>query len=198
MTERFTNHLHRTAQPIWHAQHMHPFVHGIGDGSLDLDKFAYWVRQDYRFLTDYARLFAVAASRAPNLELMLRFIELANSTLTTEMSLHRAYAEKFNISREESESERASPTTQAYTDFLLRIATFGSFGELAAALLPCMWGYSEIGQELTTRAQPKDARYAEFIEMYASPKFAQLANWCRELVEHLAEIASEDGRKRME
>ena len=35
-----------------------------------------------------------------------------------------------------------------YTDFLLRTAALGDSGELVAALLPCMWGYSELGQGL--------------------------------------------------
>ena len=44
MSERFTDRLYRLARPVWEAQHSHPFVQGIGDGSLDIEKFKFWVR----------------------------------------------------------------------------------------------------------------------------------------------------------
>ena len=64
MAERFADYLHRRAASIWEAQHHHPFVRGIGDGTLDNEKFKHWVKQDYLYLIDYARLFAVAVAKA--------------------------------------------------------------------------------------------------------------------------------------
>ena len=54
----------QVADPIWEAQHNHPFVRGIGDGTLDAERFAFWLRQDYLYLIDYSRLFAAAVLRA--------------------------------------------------------------------------------------------------------------------------------------
>jgi thiaminase (transcriptional activator TenA) len=198
MAERFTDELRRAAEPIWTAQHAHPFVRGIGDGTLGLERFAFWVRQDYLFLIEYARLFGLAAARAPDLETMGRFADLLRATLQTEMELHRGYAEQFGISPEELERETASPTTRGYTDFLLRVATTGDFADLAAALLPCMWGFSEVGRRLADGERPADARYAAWIDMYADPDFAALADWCRGLVDRLAEEAPPRARRRME
>ena len=198
MAERFTDHLRRLAEPIWAAQHRHPFVRGIGDGTLALERFAFWVRQDYLFLIEYARLFGLAAARAPDLETMGRFAELLRATLETEMALHRGYAEQFGITPAELEREAPAPTTRGYTDFLLRVATLGDFAELAAALLPCMWGFSEIGRHLAEQERPADARYAAWIEMYADPDLAALADWCRDLVDRLAAEGSAATRQRME
>jgi thiaminase/transcriptional activator TenA len=114
------------------------------------------------------------------------------------MDLHRAYAAEFGISSDELERESMGPTTRAYTDFLLRVATTGDFAELAAALLPCMWGFSEIGQRLYERGLPAEPRYARWIQMYADPDFADLAAWCRTLVDRLADGASAEQRRRME
>lgn len=198
MSERFTDHLRALAEPIWAAQHAHPFVRGIADGTLDLDKFRFWVRQDYRFLIDYARLFGIAASRSPDLATMTTFAELLHSTLRTEMALHRAYGAELGISRAELEAEPMAPENAAYTDFLLRTALLGGFAELAAALLPCMWGFSEIGQRMTQSPRPADSRYARWIVMYADPEFARLANWCRDLVDRLAEDSGPEMQARME
>jgi len=196
--ERFTDHLRRVVEPIWAAQHAHPFVRGIGDGTLSLDRFAYWVRQDYLFLIEYARLFGLGAARAPDLDTMARFAELLRATVVTEMELHRGYAARFGIGLDELEREPMAPTTRGYTDFLLRVAATGDFAELAAALLPCMSGFSEIGQRLAERERPADGRYAAWVEMYADPEFAELADWCRALVDRLAEDAGPVARLRME
>jgi len=186
MTEQFTDELYRKAASIWEAQIQHPFVRGIGDGTLSLDRFKFWLRQDYAFLIEYGRLLALAAARSPDLETMTRFATLLKETVETEMNLHRAYAAEFEISREELEGELPAPTTRAYTDFLLRVATVGDFAELVAALLPCMWAFSEIGQRLAARCAPGEKRYAKWIAMYSSREFAELAQWCRDLLDRLA------------
>jgi thiaminase/transcriptional activator TenA len=186
----FAARLRQVAEPVWAAQHAHPFVRGIGDGTLELERFKHWVRQDYVFLVDYCRLFGLAAARAPDLATMARFAELLHETLVTEMALHRSYAAEFGIAADELEREVASPTTRAYCDFLLRTATTGDYLELVAALTPCMWGFSEIGQRLAEQPEPSDPRYAAWVRMYADPGFAELAGWCRDLLDRLAEDAS--------
>src|SRR6266496_1043698 len=92
MSEHFSDRLYRLARPVWEAQHAHPFVRGIGDGTLDVEKFKFWVRQDYLFLIDYARLLSMAVVKTPDLPTMRRFAALVQSTLDVEMELHRAYA----------------------------------------------------------------------------------------------------------
>jgi thiaminase/transcriptional activator TenA len=196
--ERFTAHLRRVADPVWRAQHDHPFVRGIGDGSLDLERFRHWVRQDYRFLVEYCRLFGLAAARAPDLDTLARFADLLQTTARTEMDLHRAYAAELGIAPAALEGVPMAPTTRAYTDFLVRVAATGDFAELAAALLPCMWGFSEIGQTLAARGAPAEPRYAKWVRMYADPDFAALADWCRGLVDRLAAGADRATRARME
>jgi len=186
MPERFTERLRQKAACIWEAQHQHPFVQGIGDGTLSVDRFKFWVRQDYIFLIEYSRLLALAAARSPDLETMVRFATLLKETVDTEMNLHRCYAAEFGINAEELGRESPAAATQAYTDFLLRVAATGDFAELAAALLPCMWAFSEIGQRLAAQPAPSDQRYAKWIAMYSSKEFAELAQWCRDLLDRLA------------
>jgi thiaminase (transcriptional activator TenA) len=193
----FSDQLRAAAADVWEAQHAHPFVRGIADGSLPVERFAHYVRQDYLFLVEYARMLALGAARATDVETMRRFADLAQAILGEEMELHRAFAREFGISESQLEAEPAAPTTQAYTDFLVRTAALGDAGELAAALLPCMWGYAELGQRLAAVGAPADERYARWIETYASPDFEELAAWCRGLVDRLGAAAGDEGRARM-
>lgn len=198
MAEQFTERLHRKASAIWEAQHQHPFVRGIGDGALTLDRFQFWLRQDYVFLIEYSRLLALAAARSPDPETMKRFATLLKETVDTEMQLHRSYAAEFNISPKDLEQEPPAPVTRAYTDFLLRVAATGDFVELAAALLPCMWAFSEIGQRLATQTPRRENRFAKWIATYSSREFAELADWCRALLDSLAAGLPERDLQRLE
>ena len=102
------------------------------------------------------------------------------------MDLHRQFAARWGITAEQLESERTAPATDAYCDYLLRTASLGDFSELVAAVLPCMWSYAEIGRTLAAAGLPDHQGYAEWIEMYASDEFGQLAGWCRELTDAAA------------
>lgn len=195
--ERFSAVLRADAGAIWEAQHAHPFVRGIADGTLPDDVFAHFLAQDYVFLIAYARLLALGAARAPDLETMERFAALTQAILGEEMSLHRALCSEVGLDAGALEATVPGPTTQAYTDFLLRTAALGDVAELAAALLPCMWGYAEIGARLADGPRPGVGRYAQWIDTYADLGFQELAAWCRTLVDALGADASPVARERM-
>lgn len=194
----FSLRLRALGDDIWEAQHVHPFVTGIGDGTLDLDKFTHWLRQDYLYLIDYARLFGAGMLKAPTLELMNTMSQMGHEILHTEMDLHRSYVAEFGISTEQLETETKAPTCQGYTDFLLRTATVGDFPELMGALLPCIWGYGEVGERLAARGLPDDDRLRRWIEMYASEEFQQLGEWCREATDEVCSGLPAAALKRVE
>jgi thiaminase/transcriptional activator TenA len=177
----------RADAPSWKASLAHPFVAGLGDGTLPEAAFRFYIRQDYLFLIDYGRLLSLGAARAPRLAWMRAFAGLSQSVLETEMSLHREFAARWGVS--DLEDAAVAPATAAYCDFLLRTASLGDFAELAAAVLPCMWSYAEIGPRLASSASSD--RYREWIDMYASAEFGELAAWARAVVD---EVDGDDAR----
>ncbi len=184
----FAENIEAKAMPIREAILAHPFITGVGDGSLPVERFRHYVEQDYVYLIEYSRVLAVATARAPGLAAMGWFASLLDETLNTEMDLHRDYCANFGITREQLEATRPAPTTVAYTSFLLKTAYQGSFGELVASLLPCQWGYWEIGDHLARRGEPQNAPlYCQWIQMYASQEFAALAQEMRALAGQVAE-----------
>lgn len=183
----FTESLREEFDPILDAIVDHPMVEQLGEGTLDEEPFRYWVRQDYVYLREYCRVFAYGTAAAPDLDRMETFAELLSETLHTEMDLHRGYAAKFGIDEADLEATEPSPTTRAYTDFLVRTAATGTFGDLVAALLPCMWGFNETGLRLDERGRPDHERYAEWIKTYSSKEFIELAEWCKALMDEVAE-----------
>ncbi|MEI2376469.1 thiaminase II [Priestia megaterium] len=195
---KFSERLYEKLQPIWRQNHNHPFVQGMGDGTLEKEKFRFYMIQDYLYLIDYAKLFAIGAMKATDVQTMGKFAALLDSTLNEEMSLHREYAKKFEISEKELEKAQPSPTTLAYTHYMLHVGQSGTLAELVAALLPCMWSYWEIGKELSEKPGANHEFYREWIEMYSSEEFGELATWCINLFDSLTEDKSEAELEKLE
>ena len=187
---KFTDDIGQRTLRLRQAILAHPFIVGVGNGTLEVAKFKHYVAQDYVYLADYSRVIALASARAANLATMGWFARLLDETLNVEMDLHRSYCAEFGITAEELEAVDPAPTTIAYTSFLLKTAHQGSFGELVASLLPCQWGYWEIGEHLSRQGEPASApRYARWIQMYAAPEFAGLAKEMKDLADRIGDQA---------
>jgi thiaminase (transcriptional activator TenA) len=162
--------------PSVRAQAEHPTVAGIARGDLDPVVFRAWLEQDYLFLLDYVRVFARLAWQAPDGHLG-DLVDLAHSTWHDELELHRELSAEFDA---DLFGAVARPATMAYSGFLLAAA--GDYGTGLAALLPCMWGYSELGRRLGAHP-PADPRYARWVATYADPGFAALAGRCAQMLD---------------
>ncbi|HEX2986876.1 MAG TPA: thiaminase II [Chloroflexota bacterium] len=176
----------------------HPFVRGLGDGTLPEPKFRFYMCQDYLFLIEYCRVFGLATAKGEDLATMARFAELLHSTLGVEMELHRRYAAEFGLSRNDLEETEIAPATHAYTSHLLNVAWSSSVGCIAASLLPCQWGYWEIGCRLAQLPGLEQNRYRRWVESYSLYEFGELARWLRGLVDEVAATASPAELGRME
>jgi thiaminase/transcriptional activator TenA len=168
--------------PTVRTQLEHPTVSGIARGDLDPDIFRSWLEQDYLFLLDYVRVFSRLAWQAP-VEHLGDLVDLAHATWHDELSLHRELAAGFGADLDGAEK---GPACVAYTAFLLDASA--EYGTGLAALLPCMWGYSTLGRLLSGHT-PTDERYARWIETYAHPGFAALADRCAQMLDE----AHDDG-----
>jgi len=167
----FTVELWNAASPIFQAILEHSFVRGLTDGSLPEERFRFYVKQDSLYLREYARCLALASAKAPTSAWCEMFAAHAQSALNVERSLHEAYFASWGLAPEEVEATQPTPTTLAYTSYLLRVAGTGTFEELIGAILPCYWIYWEVGKSLVAGGSP-NAVYQRWIDAYASEQFA--------------------------
>ena len=195
----FSDELRQRAASTWDKEKAHPFVTGIGDGTLPLDSFRYYMRQDYVFLIEFCRAISLAVAKARTLEDMGWFAQMIHETLNMEMALHVSFCADFEITEEELLGTKPSPTTWAYTRHMINTAHQGTVGETAAVILPCSWGYAEIGQALYAQGTPKNQPlYTRWIETYNSQEFADIADWLRGFVDKHAETAGTSEMEAME
>ena len=162
-----------SVQEIWAGYHTHPFVMGIGDGSLDQEKFRYYMIQDYLYLSDYTRVFAVGVAKAKDLSVMKLFAASTHTILDGEMDIHRAYMKRLGISREEAENTPVSLDNRSYTSYMLRAAYEGGEAEVMAAILSCALSYEAIAKEILKKNPQADKHpfYGEWVSGYASEEY---------------------------
>lgn len=186
--DSFSSILRSGAAEIWKRELAHPFVRGLGDGTLPVDRFGFYLEQDYLFLVEYCRVFALASAKARDLAVMGLFSGLLNDTLQTEMQLHRDYCKRLGIADSALTGARAAPVTHGYTRHLLSTAYSGSIVEIVAAVLPCQLGYVEIASALEREGGGgNNSFYREWIKTYTSPEFLEGAKRLVQLLDRLAD-----------
>jgi thiaminase/transcriptional activator TenA len=160
-----------------------PFVQGVARGTLDRQRFAYYVGQDAFFLEAFARAYSLAAVKSPDWEGFNAFHTLTTGVLE-ELRLHEGYAADWGVDLRVVEP---APATRRYTDFLLATAWGSDVGLVAAAMTPCLRLYAFLGQQLATETLP-DHDYVDWIGTYSSPEFEQLAQTLESLSDRYAKM----------
>lgn len=193
MTNSVSYRLHAAAAPIWDTCLKHPFVIGIGDGTLEVEKFRHFMLQDYLYLFDYARVFSLGVVKARDPELMRIFAANVDAILNGEMKIHRAYMKRLGITEEQVFAVMPALDNLSYTNYMLSIANSGGPMEIVAAILACSWSYAEIGQTLASiPGASEHPFYGEWIQGYASEEYAATNQALIELMDSLAKDASEE------
>ena len=191
--QSYSAYLWSQASPVWEAVSVHPFLSELQDGILPVEKFRYYILQDYLYLGAFGRAAAAALSQAPDTDSALRLLKRVNTPV--ERPLHAALFDALDITEEEAEASLPSPTNLAYMNHIEVSMDMGGLASGVAALLPCPRIYHEVGKILTDPVHPI---YRIWQSTYAEGLLeASVAAWS-EFVDELAEDAGPDTRALME
>ena len=184
--------LREAAAPIWEACLKHPFVQGIGDGTLEVEKFQHFMLQDYLYLFEYAKVFAIGVVKARDPELMRIFSKNVDAILNGEMKTHRAYMARLGVTEEQAFAVKPALDNTSYTSYMLAVAHAGGPKEIVASILACSWSYEEIGKALAKiPGAAEHPFYGEWISSYASESYAETNRALIKLMDELAENVTE-------
>ena len=189
------------AAEIWKSYNEHPFVLGIQNGTLDKEKFRYYMIQDYLYLEDYAKTFAVGVAKAKSLEianLFAKYIPVMNG----ELNVHDGYLARLGVTQEEIDSTSRSLDNLSYTSYMLRVAYEEGEAEILAAILSCAYSYEFIAKNIVKNnpASVHDAFYGDWIRGYISAGYAEeniilleelnrlTENYTEKQIQHLVDI----------
>ena len=180
--------LRSKAAPIWDSFLVHPFVTGIGDGSLPVEKFKYYMIQDYLYLYDFCKVFALGIVKAESEEQMRLFADSVYNTLNDEMDIHRSYMARLGITKEDLDSSEMDLTNLSYTHYMLAIAHNGDVLDVLASILSCAWSYLEIGTYLDAiPGASENEFYGEWIRSYAGDDYRGVVDALIEMTDRLGE-----------
>lgn len=187
------------AGDIWAGFDEHPFVRGIADGSLDKEKFKYYMIQDYLYLIDYARVFALGTVKAADSRTMKLCAGYVKQILDGEMDIHKGYMARLGISLDEAERTPVALDNLSYTSYMLRVAYDGGAAEVMAAILSCAVSYEVIGRHIVEN-NPRSAEhefYGEWIKGYSAPEYAEANRVLEDLTEDLIADCSNEQFERL-
>ncbi|KAI8982028.1 Phosphomethylpyrimidine kinase-domain-containing protein [Mycotypha africana] len=162
----------RMPEGVWSDFIDHPFVRGIADGTLPLESFTYYLKQDYLYLQHYARAASLAAYKCGTMDAIKRNAAVVMH-ITEESENHIKYCARYGISREDILSTPESVFNSAYTRFVLDKGAAGDILDLKMAMAPCLIGYGDIGLKLYNDPATKREGnpYWEWICQYAADDY---------------------------
>lgn len=173
----------------WAAYVEHDFLRQMGDGSLPQAAFRTYLAQDYLFLIQFARAYALATYKSRTLADMRAAKAGLSAILDLEMDLHIRLCGRWGLSPADLEAAPEHQATVAYTRYVLDCGQSGDLLDLHVALAPCVIGYAEIGARLAAEIGPalESHPYREWIGEYAGEAFQAVA---RDARRHLDELAA--------
>ncbi len=174
MNNKTTERLLHATQDIWEGYLNHPFVRGIADGSLDIQKFRFYLLQDYVYLFDYAKVFAQGVVKSRDPEIMRVFATSVANILGGEMNIHRGYMSRLGVTEEDAERVKPSLSNESYTSYMRAVAAEEGPAEIMAAVLSCALSYEYIAKWIVKNYPNADKHefYGEWVQGYASEEYA--------------------------
>lgn len=188
-----TQRLLSATKEIWDAYNEHPFVLGIQDGTLDREKFRYYIIQDFLYLEEYTKVFAVGIAKAKSPETISLFSKYVTLLTEGEMDIHRGYMGRFAVSREELEATPRALDNLSYTSYMLRVAYEEGEAEVLAAILSCAYSYEVIARKIVERnpVALNHPFYGDWVRGYADPHYSEANVLLLEMTDRLTQHYTE-------
>jgi thiaminase (transcriptional activator TenA) len=186
----FFTRLKTEASAEWRAYTEHPFTAGLADGTLPETAFRHYLVQDYLFLIEFARAYALAVYKSPQLSDMREATSGLSAILDVEMNLHVKLCAGWGLSPNNLEQTPPAVEMLAYTRYVLDTGMRGDLLALQVALAPCVIGYAEIAARLAAvpEAHAETNPYRIWIEEYAGAPYQEVAAKARVHLDRLANL----------
>jgi len=160
---------------LWIKTIDHPFVIELYEGTLPLEKFIYYIKQDYNYLRALTKTYSIIAGKAPDLEKARIALELAYGTVTGEMENYKRILGELGLKLEDVIKTEPNPVNIAYMNHMIAVAYEYDYWTGLVATLPCMWTYLDIAERHRDKLpRNKVEIYRKWASTYYSEAYKQL------------------------
>jgi thiaminase/transcriptional activator TenA len=167
----------------WNLYTKHKFVVDLSNNTLKQKSFLNYLIQDYLFLIQFSKAWSLAIVKSETLDEMKISASTVNGLINFEMDLHVNLCGSYGISKIELENAIEENQNIAYTRYVLEAGYSGDFLDLMAALMPCVFGYGEIGSN-NINSKPQNIMFQKWLETYSSSEYQKICFEVSKLIDN--------------
>ena len=173
----FSLELMESCRDLWDAAANCDFLTQMGEGTLDHDKFVEYMIQDSIYLRDYLKIFAYAIAKAPNWADMQLFNGMLAYCDDGENKTRLDILASVGMTDADIDKTEMKRQCRDYCAFLKDWGEKGTQAEIIMAMLPCMWGYRYVFEQLVAK-HPEALEHPDFGPVIADYVNAGYAWYC--------------------
>lgn len=176
----------QAALPIYNSILSHPFIGELINGTLERQKFIFYIKQDSYYLSEYGKVLAGISARLSCSNDREAFLHFAGNSVAVENALHGS----FLANAPDVSGIPVSPGCLLYTGYLHQQLATKSIEEALASVLPCFWIYKKVGDFILENQSSSNNPYQHWIDTYGGEEFAIAVKRAVEICDRAAENAS--------
>jgi len=181
-------------QPVYNKILQQPFISELMNGTLDRQKFEFYIQQDALYLAEFTKVLSIVASKLDKSEHISAFLYFAKNTIFVEQVLHESFFKEYSVNA----LAEASPACLFYTSYLHRQSANAPVEVALAAILPCFWIYREVGDYILKNQTNKENNpYQKWINTYGGVEYSADVDRAIAICNELAENCTEKQRQVM-
>lgn len=194
-----TDYLFNESKKIWDEYLKHPFIVEMGKGILDKEKFRNYLVQDYLYLLDYAKVYAMGLIKSDDVNHMKFFKDSVNGIMEDESATHIAYLKELGEDIKTLQRHKLKLENENYTNFMKSVALTGDIQDLIIAVLPCAWSYYYIAKEMKEiyKDNLENNYYAAWIDSYSCEEYRMCAKENIDLANELCKNIDDNKKEKL-
>ena len=122
-------------------------MQGLKYGTLDQKKFRSYIIQDYWYLMDYTKVFAIGVAKSKSVEVMKLFAKYIQAILDGEVNVHNAIWPIWDHPGGTG-PHAIQQDNRSYTSYMLSVAYRGGEAEILTAIFSCAYSYEVIARKI--------------------------------------------------
>lgn len=160
----------------WQAATTHAFTNALADGTLDKDRMAGYLQQDYLFVEGFVRLLASAIAHGPSLADILPAAQFLGTISGPENTY---FLRSFKALSVPSAASKVSKAAQDFRELMDEARLSGRYENMLAVLVVAEWSYLEWATPFEQQADELPFWLGEWITLHSGDGFANVVGYLR-------------------
>lgn len=171
-----TETLHQSCHDDWTAATTHAFTDALAAGTLDRERMAGYLQQDYLFVEGFVRLMAAAISQGPTLADVVPAAQFLGLICGEENTY---FLRSFNALEVPATEAQPAPETRAFQQLMEEARLSGSYANMLAVLVVAEWSYLDWATPHEERVEDLPFWLGEWITLHAGENFTGVVSYLR-------------------